>query len=165
MLVTIKSSNQVWQSPDGQMKIWDFSGVLPDTNEPINAQTRSGKIASSLGQTLDLTTTVSKSGKTYFVQVPREGSQFPSNYNNAAAVTQTTERAPIGQAAPFTNDTSERLIRAIERFEEAVMRFERTQPMQYTDSASGDTVLTDLPSQPTAEALADFMGGEIVDDM
>ncbi len=127
MLVTIKSSNHVWTAPDGQMKIWDFTGVYPDTGEQLQGSTRSNRIANAIDQTLDLTTTVSKSGKTYYIQVPRDGSQ---------GFTQAAQALPTPSPVSNTNNATERFTQAVDKFERAVDRLVGTPDVPTTENNS-----------------------------
>lgn len=153
MLITIKTANHIWTSPDGQVKIWDFTGAYADSGESMQGQTRSQKIATSTDQTLDLTTTVSKSGKTYYVQVPREGGGWSSPSTTGAPSYQATQ----GPLDLKTSDHTAESQNASERFYAAVERFDKA-----VDKLVGKDK---LPTDEQVQKVAEYFGGEIVDDL
>ena len=83
MLITISQVKEEWKSPDGQLSIWGLVNQMDGTPW----KTMSKKIADSEGQTMELTTRVSKNGKTYLIQPPREDSPYgnPGGQGNQAA--------------------------------------------------------------------------------
>lgn len=104
MIVTIKASKEVWHSPDGQRSVWDLETPTGET-----WQTMSRQIATAIGQSLDLTTRVSASGKTYLVKplASPDGVGAPSS---------------PGVAVPSSDDVR-RFSEAVDRFQEAVIKF------------------------------------------
>ncbi len=109
MLITIREPKEVWKSPDGQRIIWELKDQDNNT-----WSTMSRKIATSEGQTMELTTRVAKSGKTFLITPPQEGYAAPGAPGAPAA--------PV--AAPVSNDTLLRVEGVMTRLENAVERFE-----------------------------------------
>lgn len=160
MLTTIRSSNQVWQSPDGKIKIYDFTGELT-SGEQVAGQTRSDRIAQSINQVLDLTTTVSKSGKTYFVQVPKEGFEHAGQ----------SYTPPAQPALPNVGITDEaataRFEMAVQAFSDAVDKLVHLIPQGtvHTHGPTGDTVATDVAENPLDRLRGAFGDGVTEDDL
>jgi len=145
MLVTIKRSTLEWTAPDGQVKIWGFEGSLPDTHEVIQGKTRSGKIADALDQTLDLTTTVSKAGKTYYIQVPKEDAGSYGNH-------------PVQLNSPSATGVTDA---QLDRLEKIIASLEAV--------AGRLTNPTQLNLPPVNDddffKAAELLGGEVIDDL
>lgn len=161
MKITVKSSNKVWSSPDGQISIYDI------TDQDGNKwQTRSNKIAEAIDQVLDLTTTVSKSGKTYLVQVPREGSEW-SRPSYATQPHQTApETAPEAPRHAESANMSVPTVSQIERLENVLERFERAVEKLFP-SRTKDTLPTDeeVDRYGDVNRAAELLGGEVTDDL
>jgi hypothetical protein len=143
MLINVLKSNKVWTSPDGNISIWDIEDA-----DGQKWQTRSQKIADALGQTLDCTTTVSKSNKTYLVQTPKEGSP---------GFSQAAQSHVPGSGGQLPNETIIRLEKAVESLERIADRFSPTAPT----APAPDVV----PKTVNEQQLDDFFGGDIVDDI
>lgn len=144
MKIAVQKSKEVWKTDDGKITIWDVT--LTDGSI---MQTMSGKIASSIGQTIDVTTRTNDKGKTYLITPPQDGN-FP--------------------LAPSSQPTSGLSEQTIARFESAVAAFsDAVDRLSGSKIApSGDTIVADLPDDPGAEfdrALEALGGGEIVDDL
>ncbi len=171
MLITIKNVKHEWKSPDERVNIWSLNDQ--DGN---SWQTRSQKIASSEGQTMELTTTISKGGKTYLIQPPREDGAYGPQ--PAAPSAPKTPSAPAPASGSMVS-----LEAAVARFEVSIDAFERavdrllkrlTESKPSYIAPSGDTVVRDIPeSDPLGglqgsdafdKALGIFGGGEEVKD-
>lgn len=111
MIVTIKNTKQAWESPDKKLRIYDFDGEL-QSGEKIHGQTMSDKIAKSVDQVLDLTTRVSNSNKTYYVQVPRDQEQL--GHTEASSAPSKSQSVVVG------SDQLQRLIEALEALEKVL---------------------------------------------
>jgi hypothetical protein len=139
MNITVKSSKEVWASPDGQRNIWEIQ-----TPEGTTWQTMSRQIAQAIGQTLDLTTRVSAAGKTYLVKPPQE-QQVPPAYQGAQAAVDAIKAPP---APTITPELLERLIRVLQGLDD------------HLRAVHGVAANTDLPPLPTYEGPE-----EVLDDL
>lgn len=86
MLLTIKTSEEAWTSPDGQRKIWEIVD-----SEGNKWQTMSRQIAQSINQTMELTTRVSDKGKTYLVKPSIDGVGAPQAASTSLESTATDQ--------------------------------------------------------------------------
>lgn len=143
MLITPKNVTKKWVSPDNRVTIWE----LQDQNGTTWA-TRSQSIADSEGQTLELTTTVSNTGKTYLVRPPKD------------AMPQAQTQIPSVGILPE---------QGIARFEEAVQAFsDAVDKLTDHTRPEPDYVPTEIPpyvEDALSKAIDAFGGGEIVDDV
>lgn len=172
MLATITLSQQTWQSPDGQRKLFtvkyrDQQGIEHD------AKTWSGKIANGTGQQFDLDvyTKDGKNGPETFVrQVQAEGSQYASSPSGGGS------GAASGGEKQFKGDPDTRASiekqTSIKTAADIVANFYNTvgidTPEAFTLDAytkeiveTSKTVLEYLTAVPTAIAEA-FPGAEAV---
>lgn len=162
MLITVKSSTVAWKSPDGKITIYDI--IDQDGNQ---WQTRSRKIGEGIDQSFDCTTTVSKSNKTYLIQVPDPNSPYFSE-QQARVGGQPQPALPIPlapqqpAAAGLPTATTAQFTNAVDKFVDAVNKLEKLLPNWTTDklTPSGDVV----PTKIDPEAVAEFFGGEILKD-
>lgn len=132
MIVTVKTSKEVWKSPDGQRSIWE---IETPTGEVW--QTMSRQIATALGQSLDVTTRVSGTGKTYIVKTPQESPDGLSNANLLPT-------QPL-RGGPSAEDV-QRFSAAVDRFQDAVVQFVMAQERKQLDN-------DDLPPIGNYDAL------------
>jgi hypothetical protein len=141
LILTIKSSEEVWKSPDGQRSIWEVKD-----SEGNTWQTMSRQIAMAINQSMELTTRVSDKGKTYLIKPPQDDIQAPQG-------SQLRQGTPVGIVSP----------QLIERLTSVLERLERLLSADVNEP--GIAEITDTDDLPPVSLYDRDMGEEIIDDI
>ena len=138
MLITVKESNEVWKSPDGQRSIYEIKDQDGNT-----WQTMSRQIAQAINQSMELTTRVSNKGKTYLIK--------PQDRQENAQQTLDGVSSPS-----IRSEDLQRFQEAVNKFDEAVNKLLLSKGLE---EIAQDT------DMPPAELYENLAGKEITDDL